>query len=80
MAKGKKNTGLSYEIVVQAIFQAINDQEEVTNLTSSAIKFFRARQLPTKLTCTGSSRKLESLTKPLFKQKICKVLSKKGSL
>ena len=32
MAKGKKNTGLSYEILVQAIFQAINDQEEVANL------------------------------------------------
>jgi hypothetical protein len=32
MAKGKKNTGLSYELLVQGIFQAINDQEQVANL------------------------------------------------
>jgi hypothetical protein len=33
MAKRKANTGLSYELLVRAIFQAINDQEEVARLT-----------------------------------------------
>ncbi len=32
MATKRKNTGLSYELVVQGIFQAIHNQEQVTNL------------------------------------------------
>jgi len=33
MAKKKKNTGVPYEKLVQGIFQAIHDQEEVTTIT-----------------------------------------------
>jgi hypothetical protein len=33
MAERKTTTGLSYEHLVQAIFQTINDQEEVVRLT-----------------------------------------------
>ncbi len=32
VAKSRKNTGVSYEVLVQGIFQAINDQDEVANL------------------------------------------------
>ena len=33
MAKKKKNTGIPYEKLVQGIFQAIHDQEEVAPIT-----------------------------------------------
>ena len=33
MAKKKKNTGIPYEKLVQGIFQAIHDQEEVATIT-----------------------------------------------
>jgi len=46
MAKGKKNTGLSYEILVQAIFQAINDQEEVANLIVERDKTLQGKTTP----------------------------------
>ena len=32
MKKKKKNTGRPYELLAQAIWQAVNDQEEVTNV------------------------------------------------
>lgn len=46
MAKGKKNTGLSYELLVQGIFQAINDQEEVTNLIVERNKILQGKTTP----------------------------------
>jgi hypothetical protein len=46
MAKGKKNTGLSYELLVQAIFQAINDQEEVANLIVERDKILQGKTTP----------------------------------
>jgi Restriction endonuclease len=46
MAKEKKNTGLSYELLVQAIFQAINDQEEVANLIVERDKTLQGKTTP----------------------------------
>jgi hypothetical protein len=46
MAKGKKNTGLSYELLVQGIFQAINDQEEVANLIIERDKILQGKTIP----------------------------------
>jgi Restriction endonuclease len=46
MAKRKKNTALSYELLVQAIFQAINDQEEVANLIVERNKTLQGKTTP----------------------------------
>jgi hypothetical protein len=46
MAKGKTNTGLSYEILVQGIFQAIYDQEKVANLIVERNKILQGRTTP----------------------------------
>ncbi len=46
MAKGKKNTGLSYEILVQGIFQAIIDQDEVANLLVERDKTLQGKTTP----------------------------------
>ena len=46
MAKGKKNTGLSYELLVQGIFQAIMDQEEVANLIVERDKTLQGKTTP----------------------------------
>jgi hypothetical protein len=46
MAKGKKNTGLSYELLVQGIFQAINDQEEVANLIVERDRTLQGKTTP----------------------------------
>jgi hypothetical protein len=46
MAKGKKNTGSSYELLVQGIFQAIIDQEEVANLIVERDKTLQGKTTP----------------------------------
>jgi Restriction endonuclease len=46
MHKRKKNTGLSYDLLVQAIFQAINDQEEVANLIVERDKTLQGKTTP----------------------------------
>lgn len=43
MAKAQKNTGLSYELLVRGIFQAIHDQEEVSNITVEHNKTLRGK-------------------------------------
>ena len=43
MAKTRKNTGMSYELVVQGIFQAIHNQGEVANLVVERNKTLRGK-------------------------------------
>jgi hypothetical protein len=43
MGKNKKNTGTAYEVLVQAIFQAINNQEQVPNLVVERNKTLHGR-------------------------------------
>ena len=43
MGKNKNNTGISYEVLVQAIFQAIHDQEEVATLVVERNKTLRGK-------------------------------------
>ncbi len=43
MAKKKKNTGVPYEKLVQGIFQAIHDQEEVATITVEQNKTLRGK-------------------------------------
>ena len=43
MAKTKKNTGVAYEKLVQGIFQAIHDQEEVATITVEQNKTLKGR-------------------------------------
>ena len=46
MAKKKKNTGIPYERVVQGIFQAIHDQEEVATITVEQHKTLQGKTVP----------------------------------
>jgi hypothetical protein len=51
MAKGKTNTWLSYELLLQAIFQAINDQEEVANLIVERERTLQGKTTPHQIYC-----------------------------
>jgi hypothetical protein len=44
MGKSSDKTGLSYELLVRGIFQAIHDQEEVPNLTVEHNKTLQGKQ------------------------------------
>jgi HIRAN domain len=43
MGKNKKNTGIAYEVLVQAIFQTLNDQEQVPNVVVERNKTLHGR-------------------------------------
>jgi hypothetical protein len=63
MTKKKKNTGVPYEKLVQGIFQAIHDQEQVATITVEQNKTCRAKYPRIKLTFIGSFRKVGLNTK-----------------
>jgi hypothetical protein len=46
MARKKKNTGLPYEKLVQGIFQAIHDQEEVATIKVEQNRTLQGKTVP----------------------------------
>jgi hypothetical protein len=80
MAKGKKNTGLSYELLVQGIFQAINDQEEVANLMVERNKTLQGKTTPHQIDVYWKFEKIGIAYETIVQAKDWQSRVKKGQL
>jgi hypothetical protein len=80
VAKRKKNTGLSYELLVQAIFQAVNDQEEVANLIVERDKTLQGKTTPHQIDVYWKFEKTGIIYETIVQAKDWQSRAKEGQL
>jgi hypothetical protein len=80
VAKSRKNTGFSYEVLVQEIFQAINDQEEVANLAVERNKNLQGKTTPHQIDVYWKVEKAGITYETIVQAKDWKNPVKKGQL
>jgi Restriction endonuclease len=80
MAKRGKNSGTSYELLVQAIFQAIHDQQEVANLLVERNKTLQGKTTPHQIDVYWKFEKAAITYETIVQAKDWKNPVKKGQL